>query len=103
MVAAFVKGLGSGVKPDQVHASTWDPAMIAIDALKAAGPGANAAQIRDRIAQTKNWTGVLGNYDFTAIPQRGIGTGSVIMIGWDKAQSNWSPISAPGGTPLGAR
>jgi ABC-type branched-subunit amino acid transport system substrate-binding protein len=101
MVASFVKGLGPDVKADQVHASTWDPAMIAIDALKAAGPAADAAHIRDRIAQTKNWAGVLGMYDFTAIPQRGIGTGSVIMIGWDKAQGNWSAISGPGGTRLG--
>jgi ABC-type branched-subunit amino acid transport system substrate-binding protein len=91
------------VKPDQVHASTWDPAMIAIEALKAAGPDASAAQLRDRIAQTKNFVGVLGHYDFIVIPQRGIGAGSVIMIGWDRTQGAWSAVSMPGGAPLRGR
>jgi branched-chain amino acid transport system substrate-binding protein len=103
MVASFVKGLGPTVKPDQVHASTWDPAMIAIEALKGAGLDASAAQLRDRIAQTRNFAGVLGHYDFTAVPQRGIGAASVIMIGWDRAQAAWSAVSIPGGAPLRGR
>jgi branched-chain amino acid transport system substrate-binding protein len=103
MIAQFSTALGPGVTPDQVLASGWDPPMLAIEALRKLGPDPTAAQIRDRIAQTKSWTGVFGTYDFTAIPQRGVGVSSVIMVGWDKAKTNWSAISKPGGAALGVR
>jgi branched-chain amino acid transport system substrate-binding protein len=103
MVALFFGALGSGVKPDQVHASGWDPVMLAVAVLRKLGPDPTPAQIREQIAQTKSWTGVLGTYDFTAIPQRGIGASSVIMVAWDRAKANWMPVSRPGGAAVGER
>jgi branched-chain amino acid transport system substrate-binding protein len=99
-VATFIKALGAEVKPDQVHASGWDPVMLAVNALRKLGPDPTASQLRDQIAQTKNWTGVLGSYDFTAIPQRGIGVSSVIMVRWDRPQQGWTVVSKPGGAAL---
>lgn len=100
MVSLFTKSLGPGVKPDQVYASGWDPVMIALEALRRLGVDPTAAQIRDRIAQMKNYVGVFGTYDFVAVPQRGLSASSVIMVGWDKAKGTWSPASKPGGAAL---
>ena len=101
VVTTFVNAIAApDVKPDQVHVSGWDPLMLVVDALRKLGPDATAAQLRERIAETKNWVGVLGRYDFTAIPQRGIGAGSVIMIRWDGAKGTWYGVSKPGGAPL---
>ncbi len=88
MTSTFIAALGSGVTPDQVHASGWDPPMLAVETLRKLGPDPTAAQIRDRIAQTKSWTGVFGLYDFTAIPQRGVGVSSVIMVEWNKTKND---------------
>lgn len=103
MVATFAKALGPGVKPDQVLASGWDPVMVMVDALRKLGPDPTAIQIRDRIAQTKNFVGVFGPYDFTAFPQRGLDASSVIMVAWDKTKGSWSAVSKAGGALLGGR
>jgi len=100
MVSLFTKSLGPGVKPDQVYASGWDPIMIAFEALRKLGPDPTAAQVRDRIAQMKNFVGVYGVYDFAAVPQRGLSASSVIMVAWDKTTGSWSPVSKPGGGAL---
>jgi ABC-type branched-subunit amino acid transport system substrate-binding protein len=98
---AFVAALASaGAKPESGHVSAWDPAMLVLDAYRKFGFGATAAQIRDYLAGVKGWVGAGGTYDFRAIPQRGIGAGSIVMIKWDPAAENWVGVSKPGGEPL---
>jgi branched-chain amino acid transport system substrate-binding protein len=75
--------------PDLLHAIPWDPAFLIVEALKRAGPNATAAQIRDALAGVQNWPGVLGRYDFRAIPNRGLGLGAMIVARWDPARSTW--------------
>jgi branched-chain amino acid transport system substrate-binding protein len=48
----------------------------------------------------RNWDGINGTYDFRAIPQRGVGIDSVLMVRWVKAKGTWVPVSRPGGLPL---
>jgi hypothetical protein len=62
---------------------------VIVEALKRAGPNATAAQIRDALAGVQNWPGVLGRYDFRAIPNRGLGLGAMIVARWDPARSTW--------------
>ena len=71
--------------------------MIAVDALRKLGPDPTAAQVRDRIAQMKNFAGVYGLYDFVAVPQRGLSASSVIMVAWNRMKGSWSAVSKPGG------
>lgn len=103
-VAQFVDAVAVlDAKPDQVLGGTWDPTMVLVGALRKLGPDASAEQLRAYIASLKNWAGVLGIYDFTAAPQRGLTAGTVVMIGWDDAKGSFFAASRPGGAPLPAR
>jgi branched-chain amino acid transport system substrate-binding protein len=80
---------GAGLSPDLLHAIPWDPAFLIVDAFRRAGPNATAAQLRDTVASVSNWPGLMGRYDFRAIPNRGIGLKAVIMLKWDPAHSGF--------------
>jgi branched-chain amino acid transport system substrate-binding protein len=100
-VATFDAAVGSpDVKPDQVHAATWDPLMLVLGGLRKYGPDVTQTQLRDYLASTKNWAGALGIYDFPAYPQRGLNASDVVMIRWDTVKESWSAVSTPGGTPV---
>ncbi|MGA2395684.1 MAG: ABC transporter substrate-binding protein [Candidatus Lustribacter sp.] len=90
----------AGATPDQLAVSAWDPAMLVVDALRRNGVEASTAKIRDYLVNLKGWTGVNGAYDFRAIPQRGVGQESLIMVRWDPAHVNFVPASKAGGKPL---
>ncbi len=103
-VATFVDAVTApDVRPDQILAGTWDPLTLLVAGLRKLGPNASAAQLRDYVANTKNWAGVLGIYDFPAIPQRGLNASSVVMIAWDNTKGSWYAASRPGGAPLNRR
>jgi len=101
-IAVFDRAMAAvGVAvPSQVHQLTWDPAMIAVSALRKFGPDATAVQIRDYIANLRDWTGIQGPYDFQSYPQRGLGLGSVIITRWNPAGQLWVAVSKGGGVPL---
>lgn len=89
-----------GTKPESGHVAVYDPTFLILDAYRKLGFDATATQIRDYIANTRGWVGADGTYDFKAIPQRGIGPGSIVMIRWDPDAQNWVGVSKPGGEPL---
>ena len=62
-VAKYEKAYGK--KPDQFAAQAYDAFYIITNALKAAGT-ADRAKLRDSLAATKNFQGVLGNFSFDA-------------------------------------
>ncbi len=99
--AAFSAALKSAGGAESGHVSTWDPALLVLDAYRALGFDATAAQLRNYLANLQNWIGADGTYDFKTFPQRGIGAGSIVMIRWDAAKQNWVGVSKPGGEPLG--
>jgi branched-chain amino acid transport system substrate-binding protein len=100
-VSTYLASLGEiGIKPDYGQASMWDPAMLIVAALRAAGPEATPAQIRDYLDRLAGWTGADGVYDFKALPQRGLDDGNVIVIRWDPGKATWVGVSRPGGMPL---
>ncbi len=70
------------------------------DAYKKFGLEMTSAQLREYLAGLKGWTGINGAYDFPSVPQRGLGSGWVIMVRWDKAKDDWTAVSGPGGAPL---
>jgi branched-chain amino acid transport system substrate-binding protein len=100
-VTAYINAMkAAGNRPDQGHTLSWDPALILVEALRKLGTGATATQIRDYLVQLHDWTGINGRYDFRAVPQRGLGQGSVVIVRWEKAKGTWSSVSSLGGTPL---
>jgi branched-chain amino acid transport system substrate-binding protein len=88
-----------GVKPEYIQSVAYDPALLVVTALRALGPNASAAKIRDYINNTSSWAGASGKYNFKAIPQRGLGTNQIFVARWDDAQTNWVAVSKPGGDP----
>jgi branched-chain amino acid transport system substrate-binding protein len=89
----------AGIRPDQGHLFVWDPVLILVDALNKLGPAATAAQLHDFIDGYRG-VGVFGQYDFRAVPQRGIGVNSVIMVRWSPDKGTWTGVSKAGGEPL---
>lgn len=90
----------AGIHPDTGHLTTWDPAVLVVEAYKKLGLNATATQIRDYITNLQGWVGIDGTYDFKAIPQRGLNASSVIFVRWDSAKDNWVGVSKFGGEPL---
>jgi branched-chain amino acid transport system substrate-binding protein len=99
-VANYITAMkGAGIRPDQGHTLSYDPAHLVVDALRKLGTNATATQLRDYLINVKGWTGINGTYDFAKYPQRGIGgSGGIVMVRWDTAKGTWVPISGLGGT-----
>jgi branched-chain amino acid transport system substrate-binding protein len=89
----------AGAKPENAISLAWDATFLVLDALKKLGLNATASQIRDDIGALQGSVGIYGTHDFVAIPQRGLGIGSVVMIRWDPVRS-WVAASGLGATPL---
>lgn len=86
-----------GSKADQGHNSDWDAVMLVVDALRKYGTGATAQQIRDYIANLRNWPGIDGRYDFHAEPQRGLNINSVLVFRYNSKNESFTAVSGPGG------
>lgn len=90
----------AGIKPDQIHAFSWDVMQLVVDVLRKQGLDASAAQLRDGLASVRGWNGVMGQYDFRATPQRGLAPTWLTMLRWDPSKVTWVAASRPGGAPL---
>lgn len=100
-VSAYLSEMkAAGLRPDQGNTLSWDAGQLVIDGYKKYGFDMSAAQLREYLSTLKGWTGINGSYDFSAVPQRGLGPGWVIMVRWDKSKGDWVAVSSPGGAPL---
>ncbi len=90
----------AGAQPDIAAALAWDYGMLAIAALRHAGPGATPEQVRAFIAGTTDWPGINGIYDFVREPQRGLDESDAIVTRWQADRKMWVIVSKPRGEPL---
>ena len=90
----------AGVAPDISAALAWDAGLLAVEALRSAGPGATPEQVRAYLAGVKNWGGINGIYDFEKVPQRGLDESDCVVTRWMADQKAWVIVSKPGGAPL---
>jgi branched-chain amino acid transport system substrate-binding protein len=97
MFAAYA---AAGLSPDISTALAWDVGMLSVEALRSAGRDAMPGQIRAFLAGTKDWGGINGIYDFTKVPQRGLGEDDAVVARWLPDKKAWTIVSKPGGTPL---
>jgi len=99
--AAFYRAFDdAGRKPDIAADLAWDPAMIAVTALRKLGPGATAPQLHDFLEHLDGYPGVDGIFDFEKVPQRGLDGSAAVMTRWDGAAEQWDVVSKPTGLPL---
>jgi len=90
----------AGLKPDVAQVSSWDPMLIAVDALRKVGPNATAVQLRDYIAHLKGYAGINGLYDFEKDPQRGLSEENVVVTRWSAEAETWQVVSKERGVPI---
>jgi branched-chain amino acid transport system substrate-binding protein len=90
----------AGLRPDFLAAIAWDPGFIVVSALRKLGPDATAEQIRAYIAGLRGFVGTNGRYDFTKVPQRGLGAENSYVVRWDGPGDRFIPVSRGGGIPL---
>jgi branched-chain amino acid transport system substrate-binding protein len=90
------------VKPTASHVFTWDPAHIAVAALRKFGTGMTAAQFRDYVSGLHDFAGVAGMYDFRNGDGHGLTQDSVVIIRYNPSGINGEGIVASdqGGAPL---
>ena len=89
------------LKPDNMVATSWDAALIVVDALRRLGPTAKADALRQAIAGLDDFAGVDGIYDFKKYPERGLGPDFSIVVRYDAQAKDWIWLSKAGGEPLG--
>ncbi|MGA2393622.1 MAG: ABC transporter substrate-binding protein [Candidatus Lustribacter sp.] len=95
---AYVAALKSaGMRPEAGAVTVWDPALIAVDVLRAVGPHAEAGNVRAYLANLHGWVGAQGVYDFKSYPQHGVGANAEIVMRWDAANGTFVPASRRGG------
>jgi branched-chain amino acid transport system substrate-binding protein len=91
----------AGVKVNAAYAYTWDPARIIISGLRKLGPNATAEQLRDYIANMRDFAGVSGIYDFSIGDQHGLTQDSQLIVRYDPSvPGNQRVVSQQGGAPL---
>jgi branched-chain amino acid transport system substrate-binding protein len=88
------------IKVDNQAATSWDVGLIVEAALNKLGTQATATQVRDFIANLKDFAGVDGIYDFTRYPERGLGPDASTVTTYDIQKDAWVWLSKPGGEPL---
>ncbi len=91
---------GQHMLPDNMTGTSWDAAMIIIDALRHLGTTATPAQMRAYISGLKDWPGIDGIYDFHDKPERGLGVSDTVVVRWDGEAGRFVWASMPGGAPL---
>jgi len=100
LTSYFAALKAGGAKPENAISLTWDPTFLLLGALRKLGPAATASQIREYLASLRGDVGIYGPHDFVAVPQRGLGQNSVVMIRWDAPTQGWVGMSGLGATPL---
>ncbi len=90
VIAGFQQSLQkAGIKADSSAGNVWDAGRIVIAAVRALGPTANAAQVRDYIVHLTSFPGIDGIYDFSDGSQRGLGPNEAIIAQWDVKAKTW--------------
>jgi branched-chain amino acid transport system substrate-binding protein len=96
----FVSGFKAAkIVPTSSSGYSWDPTAIVVSAYGKIGLDATAEQIRDYIANLRDYTGINGTYDFGR-DQHGLGSDSTVVVKWSPATGGIVAASQPGGKPL---
>ncbi len=85
--------------PDAPASLAWDPGLILVETLRTLSENATAADVRNYISKIKGWAGINGIYDFTKIPQRGVGETQAVVTRWNPSIKFWEVMSKPAGIP----
>jgi branched-chain amino acid transport system substrate-binding protein len=97
----FYAALGAnGIKPSASDVFTWDPAHIAVAALRKFGTGMTGEQFRDYVNALHGFAGVAGVYDFRNSDGHGLKQDSVVVVRYNPSTGEGVVVSEQGGAPL---
>ena len=85
----------AGIKADGNVAIGWDPAAIAVAALRKLGPDATAAQLHDYLENLHDVYGAAGAYDFRDGSQRGLDGRSAVVVRYDPVKDLFVAVPVP--------
>jgi len=83
----------AGIRVEYSHSLTWDPTLMAIDALRKLGTDTTPAQLHDYLEHLRGWTGIQGAYDFTSGNQRGLGEQGAALFRWNPGKKDWDLVA----------
>lgn len=90
----------AGIKPAVINVISWDPAKIVVAALRRLGPNVTGPQMRAYLEGLHGFAGAGGIYDFRGGSQHGLNQNAIVVVRWDAARGNYTPVSRQGGAPL---
>ncbi len=91
---------GVGAEPSALNALSWDPLLITMAAYRQFGPSLTAEQLKTFTLSQKHFAGLNGFYNFSSGDQHGLDSNAVVIIGWNRSNSEFYPASQLGGAPL---
>ena len=90
----------AGIEPSPESSISWDPAKIAVAALRAVGTDATGDQVADYILNLHGFAGASGIYDFRNSDHHGLTDTALAFVKWVPADKSYAVVSKPGGSPL---
>jgi branched-chain amino acid transport system substrate-binding protein len=88
----------AGFRPEFATLSTWDPMLLSLEALRRAGPGADAQKVHEAFEGIKGFSGIEGTYDFTTHDQHGVGPNAVALFRYIQAKDIFVQVYPATGT-----
>lgn len=79
----------AGLRSEFPTSIPWDPMNIVLEAMRRAGPDADAQKLWSTMQSIKGYTGIEGTYDFTTHDQRGLGESSTALFRYDQAKNEF--------------
>jgi branched-chain amino acid transport system substrate-binding protein len=79
----------AGLRSEFATSIPWDPMNIVLEAIRRAGPGADAQKLWSTLESIKGYTGIEGTYDFTTHDQRGLGESATALFRYDAAKNEF--------------
>jgi branched-chain amino acid transport system substrate-binding protein len=79
----------AGLRSEFPTSIPWDPMNIVLEAMRRAGPDADAQKLWSTMQSLKGYTGIEGTYDFTTRDQRGLGESSTALFRYDQAKNEF--------------
>ncbi len=79
----------AGLRSEFPTSIPWDPMNIVLEAMRRAGPDADAEKLWSTMQSIKGYSGIEGTYDFTTHDQRGLGESATALFRYDQAKNEF--------------
>jgi branched-chain amino acid transport system substrate-binding protein len=82
----------AGLRSEFATSIPWDPMNIVLEAMRRAGPDADAQKLWTTLESIKGYAGIEGTYDFTTHDQRGLGEIAAALFRYDQPKNEFIQV-----------